>query len=279
MARGVTVMDLVLGRAVQHMFQLRAERQPDMAMPQVGRQAVEDEHQVGHAEQGVAADFTAAEVPEASGVEADANACAQFLDDLFHEMHPARCRRHQHGRRMMDFVKGPEPAGVKGPVRPVMDEVLEQEHPQPVEQGQCKVLAQARARAPEVAEKGQVIAGAQDVGVDQLDDGQHQCNLEDGPHEVVAVVQQRRRMQMYPGAADELPERLGVAQAALLPEAEQAIGCAIGDAKEQGPETAIHIENAEKLVGNRRDHPIGQVLIDKRQGIHETSASAKGTQL
>ncbi|MNM75188.1 hypothetical protein D3C81_869660 [compost metagenome] len=86
-------------------------------------------------------------------------------------------------------------------------------------------------------------------------------------------------MQMYPAAADELPERMGVAQAALLSEAEQPIGDTIGDAEEQDPETAVHIENAEKLLGDRRDHPLGQVLIDKRQGIHGTTALGKGMAL
>ncbi|MNE78380.1 hypothetical protein D3C80_1747810 [compost metagenome] len=63
-----------------------------------------------------------------------------------------------------------------------------------------------RARAPQVGEKGDVIPGAQNVRIDQADDGQNQGDFQDGPHEVVPVVQQRRAMEIDPVAADELPE-------------------------------------------------------------------------
>ena len=119
----------------------------------------------------------------------------------------------------------------------------------------------------------------QDVGIDPVDDRQHQRDFEDGSHEVVAVIQQRRGMQVYSASADELPERRGVGQAVMLSEAEQAIGDAIGDAKEQDPETAVQVEYAEKLLGDGRDHPLGQMFEGKRQCIHETAASAKETAL
>ena len=45
------VVDLVLGRAAKHMFDDRAEREPDMGMAQVGPQAVEQQHHIADAEQ------------------------------------------------------------------------------------------------------------------------------------------------------------------------------------------------------------------------------------
>ncbi|MNF89527.1 hypothetical protein D3C84_720560 [compost metagenome] len=111
------------------MFQHRAKGQPDLGMTQVGRQAIEDEHQVRHAEQCVAADLTATGIPEATREEAQAGGDAELLDDLLHKMHPTRGGRHQHGRRVMHLVKRPEPARMKRPVRPVVDEILHQEHP------------------------------------------------------------------------------------------------------------------------------------------------------
>ena len=129
-------MNLVLGRAVQHMFEHRAERQPDMTVTQVSHQPVEDEHQPGHAEQSIAADLAAAGVPEDAGIGADADDRREFFDNLFHEMNPAGGRWNQHRRRMMDFVECPQPSGMEGAVRPVGHEVFHQENAQPVEQGQ-----------------------------------------------------------------------------------------------------------------------------------------------
>ncbi|MOA31444.1 hypothetical protein D3C78_1526030 [compost metagenome] len=107
MSGRIAVVNLVLGRAVQHMLDYWTERKPHMAVTQVCRQSIEDEHQIGHAEQGITADFPTTGVPEDTCVEAEANGGGQFLDDLFHEVNPARRRRHQDGRRMMDLVERP----------------------------------------------------------------------------------------------------------------------------------------------------------------------------
>ena len=127
-------MDLVLGRAVQHMFDQRPEREPYVAVTQVRRQTVEDEHHVGHAEQRVTADFPATGVPNDAGIEADDDCGREFFQDLFHEMHPAGGGGYEDTRRMMDFVESPEPSGVKGAMGPVIDEILQQEYAQAVEQ-------------------------------------------------------------------------------------------------------------------------------------------------
>lgn len=168
---------------------------------------------------------------------------------------------------------------MKRPVRPVVDEILHQEHPQPIEQGERKVLPQTRTRAPEVAEKSQVIPGAQDVRIDQMNNGQHQGNLENRPDEVVAIVQQCRTVQMHLIAANELPERPGIGQAAVFSETEQAIGDTVGGAEKQDPEAAVQVENAEELLGDGFDYPCAQVLIDKGKRIHERPLSVEGTAL
>ncbi|MCY1173697.1 hypothetical protein D9M73_138640 [compost metagenome] len=106
----------------------------------------------------------------------------------------------------MDFMECPQIAGMKGAMAPVMAEILDQKNAQPIEQGQRQVLLHLRARAPQPGEEGDVVRRAQHVRIDQTDDGQHQGNLEDGEYEVVAVVEQRRAMQVHPAAANELPE-------------------------------------------------------------------------
>ena len=70
---GVTVVDLVLSRTVEHMFDERPERQPDMTVPQIGSQAIEDQHDIRHAKQGVATHFAATGVPEDTGKGAEAD--------------------------------------------------------------------------------------------------------------------------------------------------------------------------------------------------------------
>lgn len=132
----VTVVNLVLRRAVQHMFDHGPERQPDMAVTQIGRQGIEDQDHVGHAEQGVPADLPAAGVPEDTGKGAEEDGVTQFFDHFFHKVNPACRRWHQDGRGVMDFVERPQIPGMKGAMAPVMDEVLHQKHAEPVEQGQ-----------------------------------------------------------------------------------------------------------------------------------------------
>lgn len=106
---GVAVVNLVLGRTVQHVLHHWPERQPHMAVTQICRQGIEDENQIRHAEQRVATDLPATGVPEDSGIGTDADEGRELFDDLLHEMHPTGRRRHQHRCRMMDFVKGPQP--------------------------------------------------------------------------------------------------------------------------------------------------------------------------
>ncbi len=112
-----------------------------------------------------------------------------------------------------------------------------------------------------------------------MNNGQHQGNLENGPDEVVAIVQQRRTMQVHPAATDELPERTSVSQAAVFSETEQAIGDTVGSAEKQDSEPAVQVENAEELQGNGGDYPCVQVLIDKGKRIHEMPVSVEGAAL
>ncbi|KPH02292.1 hypothetical protein AEQ67_02360 [Pseudomonas sp. RIT-PI-q] len=179
----------------------------------------------------------------------------------------------------MDFVERPEIPGMKGAVGPVMDEVLDNKHTQAVEQAERQVLRHLRAGAPKVGEKADVVAGAQDVWINQADDGQHQRNFEDAPHEVVAVIQQRRTMEIDPTAANELPERIGIGQAAGLPVSEQAVGDAVGRKEKDDAETAVQIEHTQKLVSDRLDNPLDQAVMEKRENVHKRQPSDKGRAL
>ncbi|MNY56601.1 hypothetical protein D3C86_1926960 [compost metagenome] len=89
------------------------------------------------------------------------------------------------------------------------------------------------ARAPQVGEKAHVVGGAQDVRVHQSDNRQHQHDFQNGTHEVVAIIQQRRLMQVNLLAADELPEARCARQPARFPEAEQPVGNAVGGRQKQ----------------------------------------------
>jgi len=117
-------MNLVLRRAVQHMLDYRSERKPDMTVPQVCRQRIEDEHHVGHTKQCVAADLPATGIPEDTGEGADENDVNQPPDYYLAEMHATGRHRNQHRRRMMNLVKRPQITGMKGTMYPVMNAVL-----------------------------------------------------------------------------------------------------------------------------------------------------------
>lgn len=108
-----------------------------------------------------------------------------------------------------------------------------------------------------------------------MNNGQHQGNLENRPDEVVAIVQQRRTMQVHPTTTDELPERTSVSQAAVFSETEQAIGDTVGSAEKQDSEPTVQVEDVEELLGDGGDHPCAQVLIDKGKRIHEIPASVE----
>lgn len=264
----IAVVDLVLGRAVQHVLDHRPERQPDMAMPQIGGQRIEDEDQIGHAEQRVTADFPAAGVPEDTGIGPEGDGPGQLPSELLHEVHAAGRRRHQHRRRVVHLVERPQPAGMEGPVDPVILEVPHHEYPQPIEQREAEVLTHLRARAPQPGEESHVIARAQDIGINQPNDGHHQRRMQDAPHEVVAVIQQRRAMEMHPAAAQELPERTRIRQPAVLPEAEQAIGDGVGQAEKQRTDATVQVEQAGEAVDDGVDQQFGQVAMERQEIIH-----------
>ncbi|MCY1372838.1 hypothetical protein D9M69_600710 [compost metagenome] len=82
---------------------------------------------------------------------------------------------------------------------------------------------------------------------------------------------------MHPATADELPERGCPGQPALLPEAKQAVGDAIGNAKKQQPEAAMQVEEPGNMVDNRFDRPLGQTIMDRGENAHEKLASSNGT--
>ncbi|MCY1364507.1 hypothetical protein D9M69_513120 [compost metagenome] len=128
-----------------------------MAVTQVGRQAIEDEHHVSHAKQGITADFPTTGVPEDPGKCADADDIRELFDHLFQKVHAAGRRRHQHGRRMMDFVEGPQIPRMESAMAPVMAEILDQKYAQPIEQGQRQVLFHLRTRAPQLGEERDVV--------------------------------------------------------------------------------------------------------------------------
>jgi len=67
-----------------------------MAVAQVGRQGVEDEHYVSHAEQRVAADLPATGVPEETGEGAEEDDVEQPFDDFLQEVHATGGDRHHH---------------------------------------------------------------------------------------------------------------------------------------------------------------------------------------
>jgi len=123
--------------------------------------------------------------------------------------------------------------------------------------------------APQVREKTDVIAGTQNIRINQPDHGHDQHDLENRPHKVIAVIEQCRRMKMHTFAADELPERARIGQATGLPETEQPIGNDIGDEKECHTEAAIEVEQTEEPLADRRDHPAKQVLVERCENIHE----------
>ena len=272
----IAVVDLVLGRAVQHMLHHRPERQPHMAVPQVHRQRIEDEDQVGHAEQRVAADLPTAGVPEGAGIGTQGDDPGQLPGELLHEVNAAGRRWHQHRRRVMHLVEGPQPAGVEGPVHPVVLEIAHQENPKPIEQGEAEVLTHLWARAPELGEEGHVIAGSQDVRIDQPDDGHHQRRLPDAPHEVVLVIQQGRTMEMHPVATDELPERPRIRQPTVLPEAEHRIGDCIGEEEKQRTDAAVQIEKTGETVDDRIEYQGGQVAMERQEIIHGRRVFGEG---
>jgi hypothetical protein len=65
----------------------------------------------------------------------------------------------------------------------------------------------------------------------------------------------------------------------VFPEPEKTVGDAVSAEEKDQTKAAVQIENAEKLVGDRLDHPLDQVVMEKRRNIHERLASVEGRAL
>lgn len=105
--------------------------------------------------------------------------------------------------------------------------------------------------------------------------GSTSCDLEDGALDVVAVIEQRRAVQVDLAATDELPERARVRLAPALPVAEQTVGHAVGQAEKQQAEAAVEVEDAGELLDDRLDQPCAQLFLEIRENTHCWPASIK----
>lgn len=262
------MVDLVLGRAVEDMFEPRAKREPDMGVAQVGSQGVEQQHQVAHPEQGIGAHGAATQPVEGAGVEGKTAPLGQHLAQLLHQMDAARCRRHHDGRAVVYLVKLPEPATVEGAVQPVMHQIADEKDAQTVEHHQPARLGQPGTLPPHPGQGRLDILRLQQPGVEQGQDRQDQRHMEQRPHQIVLVVEQSRGVQPDGPAPEETAKAAGAGISLAASIAIEQVGDRARDQQEGDTQAPIEIEQSCEAVPERRDQPPLHGVKEKGQSVH-----------